>query len=169
MKNLNKVAILSGLFIATGLIATTNAAPMCSSCDGYYYIAVSETNNGGFVDYQYNDIGAFASEESCQSAVQNDYGNGDAWLPFSGSPICKWRYGENAGVYEDIINDWNTVANPDNPGVIADEEVVKEIAELREEYRLKRYEAQLHSLITDPNNDEDEDDKTKRDGTEAVE
>lgn len=162
MKNLNKLAILSGLLITAGLSQTSSAAPMCSTCDGYYYIAISQTNNGGLVDYQYNDIGAFATEESCQSAVQNDYGNGDAWLPFSGSPICKWRYGSNSGAYEEIINDWNTVANPNDPGVIVDEALISKIAELRREYRIKEYEARLHILITDPNRDEDEDNKVKR-------
>ncbi|HEY9030337.1 MAG TPA: hypothetical protein VIM93_03175, partial [Kangiella sp.] len=65
-------------------------------------------------------------------------------------------------VYDDIIEDWNTVSNPTNPGVIADEEAIAKIVELRKVYRVKEYEAQLHSVITDPNHDEDEDNHVKR-------
>lgn len=158
MKTLSKALLISGLIATAGVSASANAAGSCNTCGGYFYTAVSYTNNYGITNYQYMSVGPFADEESCWQAVNEDYGNNDNWLPFEGSPKCTWRYETNYEVYADIIKDWNNVSNPTNPGVIADKEAIAKIAELRKSYRVKEYEESLHTLIspiTDPNNDPD--------------
>ncbi len=159
MKKLNKIAILSGLLVAAGISHSANASQGCVTCGGYFYTAVSYTNNYGITNYQYMSVGPFADEESCNQAVYNDYGNNDGWLPYEGSPKCVWRFESNYEAYEDIIDDWNGSAdNPSNPGVITDLEAVAKVVELRKTYNIKEYEEKLHNVInpiTDPNNDPD--------------
>lgn len=165
MKSLSKALFVSGLIAAAGMTNSADAAGSCTTCGGYFYTAISYVNNNGITNHQYMSVGPFADQDSCWQAVNNDYGNNDNWLPFEGSPKCVWRYETNYEVYDDIIDDWNTVSNPSNPGVIADKEVIAKIAELRKSYRVKEYEESIHTLIspiTDPNNDPDEDAPAKR-------
>ncbi|ACV26442.1 hypothetical protein [Kangiella koreensis] len=163
MKTLNKIAIVSGLLVAAGITHSSNAGQGCATCGGYFYTAVSYTNNYGIPNYQYMSVGPFADEETCNQAVFNDYGNNDGWLPYEGSPKCILIYESDYEVHEEIIDDWNgSSGEPNNPGVIVDEAVISKIAELRKVYNVEEYEAQLHVLITDPNHDEDEDNHVKR-------
>lgn len=163
MKNLNKIAIISGLLVAAGITHSSNAGQSCTTCGGYFYTAVSYTNNYGITNSHFMSVGPFADPDSCNQAVFNDYGNNDGWLPYEGSPQCILVYESDYEAHEEIIDDWNNGSDkPSNPGVIADEAVLAKIAELREVYNLKEYEAQLGILITDPNRDEDEDNHVKR-------
>ena len=165
MKSLSKALFVSGLIAASGITNSADAAGSCTTCGGYFYTAISYVNNNGITNYQYMSVGPFADQDSCWQAVNNDYGNNDNWLPFEGSPKCVWRYETNYEIYDDIIDDWNTVSNPTNPGVIADKEVIAKIAELRKSYRVKEYEESVHTLIspiTDPNNDPDADAAAER-------
>lgn len=138
---------LAGLFSGQ-----TNAAQGCPTCGGYFYTQVSEINNYGMIDYHYNSVGPFADEDSCWDAVNHDYGNGDAWLPFEGSPKCTFRFETDYQIYEDILDVWNTVSPPTGGAgsVILNERLIREIGEIRNQYNVPAYERAVISKITDP-------------------
>lgn len=168
MKHL-KIALLTATALGlTSASITATAGQGCVTCGGYFYTAVSYTNTYGVPNYTYASRGPYSTEDNCWQAVNNDYGNSDGWLPFEGSPKCTYRYENNYEAYDDIIKDWNTGSNgngDNNGGVIANEEIIAEIKDLRKAYDLEAYEAKLNRLIspiTDPNHDEDEYSKVRR-------
>ncbi len=155
MKNFNLKPLSFSVLALAGLITVdANAAQFgCATCGGYFYTQFSETSSYGMtISYQYNYVGPFADEESCQLAVNDDYGNNDGWLPFVGSPVCKYRFETDYGAYDEVLDVWNTVSPPTVGGgsVILNERLIREIGELRNQYNVPAYERAVISKITDP-------------------
>ncbi len=146
-----KLGLAAGLALACSVLAPLATASINGPGEGYYYIAYSTT--GGYPPgTHFMSVGPFADQNSCMQARNADYGNGDAWLPYDGTGIhCTWIFHNEVGALEDALDNWNTVAGGggggnSHPGYL-DVAKLERIAELREIYQLKRYEAEVAEVL----------------------
>lgn len=149
----------------SALATTATYAAGTGTGAGWYYTAINEVQVNGVTQYSYASRGAFNSEDACWQEVNIDYGNNDGWLPYSGSPICTYRYENELGAYDDILDDWNdniAGGGSGNGNVFANEEFMAKVKDLRKTYKIEEYRERLSGMIaleadiTDPNHDEDE-------------
>lgn len=152
MMLIKKMMLASAVTIACGVSIESSAAQTCPTCGGYWYKAYTTTNNGGMTSYQYADRGPYASAEECQDAVSLDAANNDSWLPYYGSPICKFRFESDYDAYKEILDFWNLSTPPSHngSGVMDNEELIRKVKILRRDFNIKAYEHELATMITDP-------------------
>jgi hypothetical protein len=141
-----------GLVAALGLVLLS-AAPVATgsiygSGEGYYYVAYSYST-GYPPGYQYMKVGPFATEEDCWQARNDDYGNGDSWLPYDGSGIqCDWIFHNEVSAFDDALADWNALSGGGNtPPVVIGVEQIQAIAELQRRYGIERYKRDVSEVL----------------------
>ena len=150
-----KLWSLSAFALANIYTGDVNAAQGCPTCGGYFYTQISQSNNNGMMTNHFNTAGPFADETSCQQAVTLDYGNNDGWLPYNGSPICRFRFESDYAAYKEIIDTWNNSNGPSGDGgmILLDERVIRDINNLRQDYDMSSYDQAIKD-ITDPTIDD---------------
>ncbi len=156
MKLIKKSLLTLVVGISITLPAISKAAQNCPTCGGYFYTAVAQMNNNGIISYQYASRGPYTTEEECLQATYEDYANNDSWLPFEGSPKCVYRFETDYEAYEEILDFWNTTAPPSGSGAgsMNNEELIKKIKILRQDYSIRSYNHKLEAMITDPEMDD---------------
>jgi hypothetical protein len=156
MFSIKKKLLITSLILSSGIATLANAAGDCATCGGYFYTAIMQVNTNGIVDYQYARRGAYASEDECVQAWDLDMGNNDSWLPFFGSPKCVWHFETDYDAYDAILENWNLAAPPGNGGtILANDNVIKNISDLINQFNIKEYKHKVNTIITDPNNEND--------------
>lgn len=131
--------------MSTGMMSQlAGAAPVSSS--GWFYTAVSYS--GG--EPSFHHVGAFSSEEDCNVARNNDYGDGGA-IPWDGGPGCFYLYESDIPSYNELLEHWNMSAgdNTGLPNVGVDfQELLDAVTVLIEEHAIIRYRASMDKLTT---------------------
>ena len=131
------------LFMSTGLfVHLANAAPVSSS--GWFYTAVIYISG----EPNFYHVGAFSTPEDCNTARNNDYGDGGA-TPWDGGPGCFYLYESDIPAYNELLQHWNMSAGDDNglPSVGVDfQELLDSVTVLLEEHSITRYRQSMDKL-----------------------